>query len=252
MPKPGWKVATEKGPYAGSYKYFHGGPRTEGVKRVTWSGGELLDEHFDQFVLAGYVARELQPGTLYFPVTQKCVEGELSWNQIPAAGQSAHDLEHPAAALQLVAAESGGHDHHAHAGAGDIMITGAWSRPVASAGGVGVGYMKIDNKGGAGDVLTGGSTDVAERLELHETTIDDKGVAAMKKVDRLDIAPGKSVELKPGGLHIMLMGLKQPLKEGEKVKATLEFEKAGPVEVELTVNAGGAAASDDAHHHHHH
>jgi len=252
MPKPGWKLTTEKGAYAGSYKYFHGGPRTEGVKRVTWSGGELLDEHFDQFVLATYVARELQPGTIYFPVTQKCTNGELHWNEIPAAGQNAHDLDHPAAGLRLVANDAGGgHGHHDHAAAGDIALSGAWSRPVAKAGGVGGGYVKIDNKGQKADALVGGSTDIAERLEIHETTIDDQGVARMKKVDQLAIEPGKSVELKPGGLHLMFIGLKQPLATGDKIKVKLDFKEAGPRDVEFKVDAAGAAAGADEHHHHH-
>ncbi len=252
MPKPGWTLALEKGPYARTYGFHHGETKSEGVKRVTWSGGSLPDEFFDQFVLSTFVAGELEPGaTIYFPVTQKCAAVEQSWSEIPAAGQDAHALAHPAPMLMLVA----GDEQHAHGKAaatvGAIEIDAPWSRP-ASAGGNGAGYLKITNNGTDDDVLLGASSDVAGRVEVHETSIDDKGVASMKKLDTVELKSGQSVELKPAGMHIMFLGLKEPLKEGGVVKAQLKFQKAGDVAVEFAVNTAAPAGEAGGHEHMHH
>ena len=103
-------------------------------------------------------------------------------------------------------------------------------------------YMTLSNKGTAPDRLIGGSSPVAGRFELHLMTVED-GVMKMRPVDGgLEIKPGATVELKPGSFHIMLMGLKQPLEKGQKVKGTLVFEKAGTVEIEYAVEALGASS----------
>ena len=253
MPKPGWTLTLLKGPYARAYKFHHGETKSEGVKRVTWSGGSLPDEYFDQFVLSTFVAGELEPGTpVVFPVTQKCATGELSWSQVPAEGQDAHSLDHPAPMLVLV----GGDEPHAHpkaaATVGAIEIDAPWSRPVASAGGNGAGYLKITNNGTDADVLLGASSDVAGRVEVHETSIDDKGVASMKKLDGVELKSGQSIELKPAGMHIMFLGLKEPLKEGGVVKAQLKFKKAGDVAVDFAVKTAAPAAEAGGHEHMHH
>ena len=253
MPKPGWTLSLSKGPYARSYAFHHGETKSVGVKQVTWSGGSLADEYFDQFVLSTFIAGELQPGAkLYFAVTQKCASGEQHWSEVPAEGQDAHSLKHPAPQLMLVAGEET-HDHAAKAAApaGTIEIVAPWTRPAASAGGNGAGYLKITNNGTEADVLTGGSSDAAERVEVHETAIDDKGVASMKKLDVVELQSGQSIELKPAGMHIMLIGLKQPLKEGDTLKAQLNFKKAGKVDVEFAVkSAGGDDAGSHMHHQH--
>jgi periplasmic copper chaperone A len=251
MPKPGWTLALQKGPYARTYKFHHGETKSEGVKRVTWSGGSLPDEFFDQFVLSTFVAGELEPGaTIYFPVTQKCASVEQRWSEVPAEGQDAHSLAHPAPQLMLV----GGDEHHAHAKAattvGAMELDAPWSRP-ASAGGNGAGYLKITNNGTDADVLVGASSDVADRVEVHETSIDDKGVASMKKLDTVELKSGQSIELKPAGMHIMFIGLKEPLQEGGVVKAQLKFKKAGDVAVEFAVKTA-APAAEGAHEHMHH
>jgi periplasmic copper chaperone A len=251
MPKPGWTLALQKGPYARTYKFHHGETKSEGVKRVTWSGGSLPDEFFDQFVLSTFVAGELEPGaTIYFPVTQKCASVEQRWSEVPAEGQDAHSLAHPAPQLMLV----GGDEHHAHAKAattvGAMELDAPWSRP-ASAGGNGAGYLKITNNGTDADVLVGASSDVADRVEVHETSIDDKGVASMKKLDTVELKSGQSIELKPAGMHIMFIGLKEPLQEGGVVKAQLKFKKAGDVAVEFAVKTA-APAAEAGHEHMHH
>lgn len=255
MPKPGWKLSVEKGAYTHSYNFHHGEKKSEGVKKVTWSGGELPDEFFDQFVFSAFIAGELPAGgKLAFPVTQKCAKGEMQWSDVPGPGVDPHSLEHPAPQLRLVGGDEGEHHHHhgqAGGSASAIDVSAPWTRP-ASAGGMGVGYAKITNESSEPDTLIGASSDAAERAELHETTISAEGVASMKPVSSVEIAPGKSIELKPGGLHLMLIGLKEAIKEGETLKAKLNFKKAGAVEVEFAVKTAAPAADDSHEHMHHH
>ena len=258
MPKPGWNLSLQKGAYERTYAFYHGEKKSEGVKQVTWSGGELPDEYFDQFVLSTFVAGELRPGDkLAFPVTQKCAKGEQRWSEVAGPGVDPHSLAHPAPQLLLVAGESDEHMHHHHDAApaastnNGIEVSGPWTRP-ASAGGMGVGYVKITNQGSEPDVLLGASSDAAGSAELHETTINAEGVASMKPVASVEIAPGQSIELKPGGMHLMLMGLKEPIKENGTVKAKLNFKKAGAVEVEFAAKSAPPGGGDDHEHMHHH
>jgi copper(I)-binding protein len=124
--------------------------------------------------------------------------------------------------------------------AGDLVIDHAWTRATPSGTDVGIGYLTIENKGTVPDRFTGASTPAAAKAELHEMGMDN-GVMKMRPVkDGLPIPPGQSVTLAPGGLHLMLMGLKGPLKEGGKVPLTLQFEKAGKVDVTLDVQSVGA------------
>lgn len=125
---------------------------------------------------------------------------------------------------------------------GTIEIGNPWARATPKGATVAGAYMKISNKGSAPDRLVGGSTAIADRFEVHSMEME-KGVAKMRPVEGgLEIKPGATVELKPGSFHVMLVGLKQPLAKGQKVKATLEFEKAGKVDVEYAVEALGASA----------
>lgn len=104
MPKAGWTIETAKGAYAKTYNFLHGKKLSEGVTSITWTGGRLENDFFDEFVFAGFIGDSVATGTtLYFPVEQICEEGSHSWSEIPAAGQSAHDLKSPAAALRITA-----------------------------------------------------------------------------------------------------------------------------------------------------
>jgi copper(I)-binding protein len=121
--------------------------------------------------------------------------------------------------------------------AGSIEIEHAWARPSATA--TGAIYLEIDNKGSAPDRLVAASTSAAGKAELH-THIMDGNIARMRPVDAIEVTPGSATVLRPGGLHIMLIGLKAPLKEGDKVALTLTFEKAGKVDVTVPVQKNGA------------
>jgi len=130
--------------------------------------------------------------------------------------------------------------------AGDLVITQAWSRATPAGAKIGGGFLTIENKGSAADKLVAVSGDIAGKIEIHEMTMND-GVMKMRALDKpLAIDPGKTVKLAPGGYHLMMMDLKSPLKKGDKVPVTLEFEKAGKVEVTLDVQGVGAQAPGSA------
>jgi periplasmic copper chaperone A len=129
--------------------------------------------------------------------------------------------------------------------AGDLVITQAWSRATPTGAKVAGGYLTIENKGSAPDRLISGAGEVAGKVEIHEMAMNN-GVMTMRPLDNgLVIEPGKTVKLAPGGYHIMLMDLKQPLKQGDKVPFTLQFEKAGKVALSLDVQGVGAQAPAD-------
>ena len=124
--------------------------------------------------------------------------------------------------------------------AGDLVITQAWSRATPGGAKIGSGYLTIENTGSAPDRLIGGSGDVADKVEVHEMTMNN-GVMKMRLLDKgLTIEPGKTVKLAPGGYHLMLLDLKRPLKQGDKLPLTLEFEKAGNVKLSFDVQGVGA------------
>jgi copper(I)-binding protein len=113
-----------------------------------------------------------------------------------------------------------------------VKVEGAWARPTVAGQQGGGGYMTITST--AADRIVGGSTPVAQRFELH--TMSMKGdVMEMRQVESIELPAGKKVELKPGGLHVMFIGLKEPLKLGSKVPVTLKLEKGGEVKVDFDV-----------------
>jgi len=132
---------------------------------------------------------------------------------------------------------------------GPLKVEQPWTRATPAGAKVAGGYVAITNTGGAPDRFVGGSSEIAGKVEIHEMAVNG-GVMTMRGLpDGLEIKPGAKVELKPGGYHLMLMDLKRQLKEGESVKATLIFEKAGPVAVEFSVQSVGARAPAAAHKH---
>jgi len=130
------------------------------------------------------------------------------------------------------------------AGADTLAITQAWSRATPGGAHVASGYMTITSQSPVADRLLGGSSDAAAKVEVHEMMTKD-GVMTMREVaDGLPIPPGATVKLAPGGFHLMLVDVKKPLKQGDKVTVTLNFEKAGKKEVSLNVLGVGAKGPD--------
>ncbi|HJE22799.1 MAG TPA: DUF1775 domain-containing protein [Methylorubrum populi] len=254
MPKPGWEIATVKSAYARSYPSFHG-QVSEGVTRITWSGGSLPDDQVDEFTFFARVSDSFAPGaTIYFPVEQDCSEGGYRWSEIPAEGQDAKALKAPAPAVRIVAAKAAAQAPAAPAAlAGAIAIEGPWLRATPGGATVAGGYVTLRNTGTEPDRLTGAAIRQAGRGEIHSMTTEG-GVMKMAPVEGgLAIAPGTSVALKPGGLHLMFLDLKEGLKAGDTVSGSLTFERAGTVPVTFTVAPIGAQApASEAGGHQHH
>ncbi|MGH7033573.1 MAG: copper chaperone PCu(A)C [Stellaceae bacterium] len=120
-----------------------------------------------------------------------------------------------------------------------IRVDQVWARATPGGAKTGVIYLSVTNTGTAPDKLVGASTPVAAKAGLHESKATN-GVMQMRPVSALTIAPGKTVVLQPDGYHLMLTGLKRPLKEGERVPLTLVFEHAGKRQVTAEVEKIGA------------
>jgi periplasmic copper chaperone A len=153
-----------------------------------------------------------------------------------------------AAALALAASGAPAHDYKA----GAITINHPWARATPQGASVGAGYFSLTNTGTTPDRLVGGTAAAAEQVELHQMTMVD-GVMRMRPVKNgIELAPGQTVEFKSGAFHLMMIDLKQPLQQGQRVKGTLTFEKAGTVDIEFAVEGIGgparaAPAKDHAH-----
>jgi periplasmic copper chaperone A len=134
--------------------------------------------------------------------------------------------------------------------AGSLRIEQPWARATAGNLKTAAAYLLIRNDGSEPDRLLRVETPVAERAMLHRSEVTN-GVARMFHMQSVEVAPGATAALSPeNGNHVMLEGLKQPLKRGETVPLTLVFEKAGQVTVKVTIEAAGARAATKAHGHH--
>lgn len=150
----------------------------------------------------------------------------------------------------LIASGAGAHEYKV----GALDIGHPWSRPTPKEANIAGGYLTITNKGKTADRLVGGTSPVAGQIEVHEI-VDVDGVAKTRPVaNGIEIKPGKTVELKPGAFRIVLLGLKEPLQVGQKIKGTLMFEKAGSVDIIYNVeeNAGAAVSGVNGASHKHH
>jgi copper(I)-binding protein len=125
-----------------------------------------------------------------------------------------------------------------------LTVADAWSRATPGASKTAVVYMTIVNGGASDDRLVGGATPVAEQVQFH-SNVNDNGVMRMRELTAIDVAAGASVTLKPSSTHAMLVGLRQPLKEGQSFPLTLDFEKTGKVEVMVAVGKVGAMGREN-------
>ena len=158
-----------------------------------------------------------------------------------------------AAALAVVAVAALAMQHAASAEfkAGDISIEAPWSRATPGGAKVAAGYLTIKNAGASSDRLVSATADIAETTEIHQMSMTG-GMMKMRQVtDGVGVPAGGTVALAPNAYHLMFLGLKKPLKEGETFSGTLTFEKAGSVAVSFAVRGVGAAAPDTGAEHHH-
>ncbi len=123
--------------------------------------------------------------------------------------------------------------------AGDLTLQQAWARASIGTAKAGAAYLTIVNNGDEVDRLLAVATPAAKVTQLHTNLMKD-GLMKMRRVEALEVAPGEPAVLRPGGLHIMLMGLKAPLREGKVFTLLLTFEKAGRVEVPVRIEAPAA------------
>jgi periplasmic copper chaperone A len=121
-----------------------------------------------------------------------------------------------------------------------LRISHAFVRATPPGAKVAGAFMSIENQGKEPDRLVSASSPVAGLVEIHEMAMDG-GLMKMRAVKGIDLKPGAKVELQPGGYHVMLEDLKQPLKQGEHIPLRLTFEKAGTVEIKVKVEPMGAA-----------
>lgn len=127
-----------------------------------------------------------------------------------------------------------------------VSIEQPWARPTAPRQATGAAYMRLLSP--AGDRLVGASSPVAVRAEVHEMRMDGE-VMRMREVPALELPPGQAVALAPGGLHVMLIGLRERLAVGQHFPLLLQFERGGTVEVEVAVGVPDRAASPAGHRH---
>ncbi len=189
------------------------------------------------FVVRGALAQ--QPGVLYFPARQVCDVGEAAWEQVPQPGDAAK-LALPAARLEVLAP-----------GSAQVQVDGAWVRAtVAGQGGTGA-FMTLLAPAGAR--LVGVSTPVAGVAEVHEMKMEGSTMR-MRAVPALELPARQAVQLAPGGYHLMLMDLKEPLAAGRSIPLTLRFEDAAGARSERTLQvevrqAGAPKAAPGQHQH---
>ena len=170
-----------------------------------------------------------------------------TWDEIAADGQDPHTLKAPAPTLKVAAPAAAAAPAYR---VGALVVEAPWSRATPGGAKVAGGYMRITNAGTEADRLVGGSLPAAARFAVHEMSMQGEVMRMRPLETGLEIKPGATVELKPGGYHIMFMDLTEPLKEGQTLKGTLLFEKAGAVTVEYAVR--GIAARGEAEHRHAH
>ena len=121
---------------------------------------------------------------------------------------------------------------------GTISANGAWIRVAPTTDTPTAAYLVIANSGSQPDALLGVTSTAATTIEIHETSMDSGGMAGMHPVERIEVPAGGTARLEPGGFHLMVMGLKNPLAAGGKVDLDLLFEHAGHVVVQADVRAG--------------
>ncbi|HVT98214.1 MAG TPA: copper chaperone PCu(A)C [Acidobacteriaceae bacterium] len=119
----------------------------------------------------------------------------------------------------------------------NIRVDGAWAAPTPNGAQTGVAYMVIHNQGPNDDRLVGGTSPAADKIQVHEMKVTNDIMEMREVVDGLPVAAGRTAELKPGGFHMMLIGLKRQLRAGQDIVLTLRFEHAGEVLVHVPVRA---------------
>ena len=213
QPRAGWKLDVQK----------------TGDGEVRWTADSastaLPGAERAEFIVRGKLTAT--PGPLYFKVLQACDNGSADWAQLPS-GAPGEKPAFPAARLDVLAP-----------GIAAVDVKDAWIRPtVPGQSGTGA-FMKLSAPSGA--KLVSVSTPAAGVAEVHEMKMDGNIMKMRAVQGGLDLPPRQTVELKPSGLHVMLMDLKQPMAKGAKVPLTLRFEDAGGARSTLQIDVTAGA-----------
>jgi copper(I)-binding protein len=227
QPKAGWEVVTRKAKLAQPYT-SHGKLITEDVVELRWTASSkesaLLDEHFDEFSFMSRLPD--QAGPVWLKVLQTCEVGQTDWSEVPSSGTSTKGLKSPAALLMIKS------DNAAVTSAAGITVSEAWVRPTVAGQKATGAFMKLTAKESA--KLVGVSSPVAGVAEIHEMKME-KDVMKMAAIPSLNLPSGKTVELKPGGFHVMLMDLKSQIANNSKVPLVLHFQDAKGVKSQMDI-----------------
>ena len=124
-----------------------------------------------------------------------------------------------------------------------VQVLKAWTRATPPGASVAAGYLLLKNNAASADRLVSVSSPAAARVETH-VTLRDGSISRMREVKGYDIPAGGTLELKPGGAHLMFVDMKAPFKQGEKIAATLRFQRAGEVKVEFEVEGMGSMGAE--------
>ena len=144
----------------------------------------------------------------------------------------------------LLALAINGQVHAQTPDAKSIVIDHPWARATPTGAKTGAAYVTLINNGSSGDRLLAAKTPVADAVQFHSVS-EENGVSRMREMRAVEVPPGGKVTFSPGGMHIMLVGLKQPLKEGQTFPLSLTFEKAGKVDVTVSIAKVGAMQHGD-------
>ena len=238
-PKAGWTLSTQLGKLAKPYDNY-GKQVTEDVTVVSWTAASkeaaLQEAYFDEFQLRGKLPDATGP--LWFKVLQTCETGTVSWSEVPAAGTSTKNLKSPAALLEVSAvaqatAKSASAPAVLSAPDQPVQVAGAWVRATVPGQKGSGAFMKITSK--TATRLVDVSSPVAGVAEVHEMKMEGDVMKMRALAAGLDLPAGKPVELKAGGLHVMLMDLKQTLVAGSTVPFTLMFRDLKGANTRLNV-----------------
>lgn len=135
--------------------------------------------------------------------------------------------------------------------AGTLTISGAWARATPPAARTGAVYLTVTNDGGAPDRLVAGASSAAASVEFHAHMMD-AGVARMRAIEAVEISPGEPAIFQPGGLHVMLIDLRAPLREGQSIPLTLTFARAGTITLDVPVRRTAPPGTPLPSHQHEH
>ena len=230
QPKAGWAVETQKAKLAQPYT-SHGKLITEDVVELRWTAASkeaaLLDDQFDEFSFMSRLPE--QAGPVWLKVLQTCESGQTDWSEVPSSGTSTKGLKSPAALLMIKS------DNAVVTSAAGITVSEAWVRSTVVGQKTTGAFMKITAKETAR--LVGVSSPAAGMAEIHEMKME-KDIMKMAAVPFVNLPSGKTVELQPGGLHVMLMDLKTSLAAHTTVPVTLIFldAKGNKTTQELKLN----------------